>query len=103
MQDKSKFVCFHLIKTQFVFLFVNNLYRTFSIYAGEHAVEHVMHKIFDDTRTLNPQTTVSHTFPTMRSNVTLAIWISALKQEENAMTRPRAEMIWKPVSNQVSE
>lgn len=79
------------MKTQNIFLLVNNLYSKCSIYGGEHAVEHAMHKISDDTLMLNHQTTVSHTFPTTRYNVTLAIWISALKEEENAMTRPRAE------------
>lgn len=91
------------METQCIFLLVNNLNRTFSIYAGEHAVEHAMHKISDHTLMLNPQTTVSHTFPTMRYNVTLAIWISALKEKEKAMTRPQAKMIWKLVSNQVSD
>lgn len=54
-------------------------------------MEHAVHKISDDTPMLNPQTTVSHTFPSPRCDVTLAIGISALKEEESAATRPRAE------------
>ncbi len=55
---------------------------------------------------LNPQTRASHTFPTMRYNVTLAVWTFSTKTgggQDDSFFRPRqAKMIWELVSNQVS-
>lgn len=91
----SLFVYFLLFKKQnidiqYMCLLVNNSYKAFTIYGVKH-VEHAMHKTFDDTPMLNPPTRASHTFPTMRYNVTLVIWTSALKEEENRMTRAQSD------------
>lgn len=55
---------------------------------------------------LNPQTRASHTFPTVRYNVTLVIWTFSITtggEQDDSLLRPRqAKMIWELVSNQVS-
>lgn len=86
-------------------LLVNNSYKAFSIYGVKHAAEQAMH--IDDTLMLNPQTRVSHTFPTheiQRDTCNLDFSMKRVRRTRWLPLRlTQAKMIWKLVSNQVSD